>query len=94
MRRFFVALFIVSLLAAGGTYYWRTHYPEGARLATETVAGGARALNSGEKAARTKAEKAPSERQDMAMTISLVSSLISAFAAVAQAWFTRRAMKA
>ena len=91
MRRFFVSLFIVSLLAAGGTYYWRTQHPEGTVVAP--MSGDARALSSREKA-RTKAEKAPSERQDTAMMISVVSSVISALAAILQAWFTRRAIRA
>jgi hypothetical protein len=92
MRRFFVSLFIVSLLAVGGTYYWRTYYPEA--LSAAPVSGQLRSLAPGEKAHRTVAERAPSDRQDLAMMVSVVSSLVSAAAAVAQAWYARRAMKA
>ncbi len=95
MRRFFVTLFVVSLIAAGGAYYWRTNFPEGtAFLAKRPPSGQMRGLTPGEKAAPSTLQRAPSERQDLAVTISIVSSLVSALAAVAQAWFTRRAMKA
>ncbi len=95
MRRFFVSLFVVSLVAAGGTYYWRTNFPEGTPLAaSEPLSGQTRSLRPEEKAAPSVVEKAPSERQDLAMTVSIISSVVSALAAVAQAWFARRAMKA
>jgi hypothetical protein len=92
MRRFFIALFIVSLCAAGGTWYWKTYHPEGsATIATRSLPGnsdGVRAFRS--PSAREMMEPRSSGRQDMAMTISIMSSVISAMAAVAQAWFARR----
>lgn len=91
MRRFFIALFIISLCAAGGTWYWKTYHPEGTVLATRSLPDsrdGARAFRS----PNTREMMAPrsSDRQDLAVTVSILSSVVSALAAMAQAWFARR----
>jgi hypothetical protein len=101
MRKFFVGLFIVSLLAVGGTYYWRTYHPESNSAEELRIA----ASRSPQKSlARDKAEEAirnasaqvdvPSQRQDWAMIISVVSSIVSALGAMAQVWLTHRGLKA
>lgn len=92
MRRFFVGLFIISLCAAGGAWYWKTYYPEGhATVATRSLPSNSGNVRSFRRP-NTREMMVPksSGRQDMAMTISILSSVISALAAVAQAWFARR----
>lgn len=94
MRNFFIGLLILSLLAVGGTYYWRTYLPE--KVAPqELTMGGTRSVA----ASRDKSnpslsagpqEKAPSDRQDWAMIISIASSIISALGAMAQVWLQAR----
>ncbi|MBX2805629.1 MAG: hypothetical protein KTR19_06635 [Hyphomicrobiales bacterium] len=101
MRRFFSVLFLVSIMATGAAYYWRTYQPE------QTVAASAPAA---EDSAETSAQRRgfgtrslspenvtvvrePSDRQDMAMMISLISSVISALAAVFQTWMTARSVR-
>jgi hypothetical protein len=92
MRRFFVGLFIISLCAAGGTWYWKTYYPEGhATVATRSLPSNRDDVRAFHRPnTREMMEPRSSGRQDMAMTISILSSVISALAAVAQAWFARR----
>jgi hypothetical protein len=84
MRRFFVALFIISLCAAGGTWYWKTYYPEGARVAFDD-APAARGVERSFRSPSTREmmQPRPSNRQDLAVTVSILSSLVSALAAVA-----------
>lgn len=98
MRRFFIVLFVFSLLATAGTYYWRTYMPEGEVIAfapqaetrsfQERAPGGAPEGSAGRLVLQE-----PSERQDLAVTISIVSSIISALAAIAQTWITARAFR-
>jgi hypothetical protein len=91
MRRFIIGLFIISLCAVGGTWYWKTYYPEDKIVAMRTVPhsrGMERSLT--DPNAHEMMAPRSSGRQDMAMTISILSSVISALAAVAQAWFARR----
>lgn len=110
MRRFFTVLFLVSLVATGAAYYWRTFQPEGTLVAAqepapmaEDSADGAdkrsfspRSSGGPEALSRESSRftmKEPSERQDMAMMISLVSSVISAIAAIFQTWLTARSVR-
>jgi hypothetical protein len=95
MRRFFVVLFILSLCATGASLYWRSTMPEApARIA---VQGGSRSM-APDAASRpaavrpSQAERAPSDRQDLAVTISIVSSVVSALAALVQTWLTAKAI--
>ncbi|MEJ2125356.1 MAG: hypothetical protein P8Y47_11280, partial [Alphaproteobacteria bacterium] len=81
---------IVSRCAAGGTWYWKTYYPEGGRPsihATPPSNGAMRSLRA--PSAREMMTPRSSGRQDLAMTVSILSSVVSALAAVAQAWFAR-----
>lgn len=100
MRRFFITVFILSLVATAGALYWRTYLPEAAipQSASE------RSIVPGDDGSASPSEsvapelrsdrslrdfvKAPSERQDLAVTISIVSSVISALAALLQTWLT------
>lgn len=102
MRRFFVVLFVVSLLATGVAVYWSSYLPEASvpvaadnkQLgAPQDGSGGA--VNRGLPGAQSVREfiKKPSERQNMAVTISILSSIISALAAIVQTWFTARAYR-
>jgi hypothetical protein len=97
MRRFFILLFVVSLLATGAAVYWATYLPEAtAPFAQDrqlTAPGGG--ADRGAPAARSAPEfaKQPSDRQSMAVTISIMSSIISALAAIAQTWLTARAYR-
>lgn len=92
MRRFFIGLFIVSLLAAGGAYYWRTYHPESVAARAPSMETGPSMRTLGREKSSLTAEKAPSERQDWAMMISVASSIISALGAVMQVWLTHRAI--
>ncbi len=94
MRRFFISLFVLSLIATAGAYYWRTYQPEVA----VSVEPGARTFSPGDQEAGPEArssrvERVPSDRQDLAVTISIWSSVISAIAAILQTWLTARAVR-
>jgi hypothetical protein len=97
MRRFFIVLFVLSLMATAAAVYWQTYLPEASVLVSADRnrsapgAGG----DQGAPAARSVREfaKQPSDRQNMAVTISILSSIISAVAAVAQTWLTARAYR-
>ena len=97
MRRFFVVLFVVSLLATAAAVYWQTYLPEAsAPVPADRRSGAPEAgRDQGAPAARSVREfaKKPSDRQNMAVTISILSSIISAVAAVAQTWLTARAFR-
>jgi hypothetical protein len=99
MRRFFMSLLILSLFATVGTLYWRTYLPE-----TPVPASGGATRGADSPAPRSPAPAqdgrpgggvsfAPSDRQDMAVTISIVSSIVSAIAAVLQTLLTARAIR-
>src|SRR5262245_49699438 len=105
MRRFFILLFILSLGATAATFAWRTFLPEGAPTVARTESMPAAPTSRGARPAtdaldgstrqRSHApggEKASSDRQDWAVTISILSSVISALAALVQTWLTARAM--
>jgi hypothetical protein len=95
MRRFFIAVFVLSLIASAAALYWRTYLPE----ATFAVEDASPAAPSGDATRSLSTErslrefKAPSSRQDLALTISILSSIISAIAALAQTWITARAYR-
>jgi hypothetical protein len=103
MRRFFTVLFILSLIATAGAFYWRTFLPEAkVPVANSTVERSApeAAPSAGEASRRSFGSeqlrefiKTPSDRQNLALTISILSSIISAVAAVAQTWLTARAYR-
>lgn len=93
MRRFFIVLFVISTVATAGTLYWRTFLPESAAPAASEP--GTRNLERSpysDGSARS-FPRQPSERQDLAVTISILSSIISAIAALVQTWMTARALK-
>ena len=96
MRRFFIVLFVLSLLATAAAVYWQTYLPE---LSVPVLADRTRAPGAGgdqeAPTARSVREfaKQPSDRQNMAVMISILSSIISAVAAVAQTWLTARAYR-
>ena len=100
MRRFFIIVFILSLGATAAAIAWRTYMPEGgapvaqAERAPSTRSASPSDRNEARRAAPTTAsgEKAASDRQDLAVTISIVSSVISALAAMVQTWLTARAV--
>ena len=85
MRRIFVVLLLLSLCATAASFYWRNAMPEGpARVAAQ---GGARSMapDTASRPAEVRApraERGASGRQDLAVTISIVSSIVSALAAV------------
>ena len=90
MRRLFTILFILSLAATVTTIYWRTYMPEGPAAAS---APQSRTRGLGQDPSRHPgSEQFASDRQDLAVTISIVSSIISAIAALLQTWFTARAL--
>ena len=98
MRRFFIALFVVSLCATAATLYWRTYYPEHVgRVAESRPAPRSTDQGGGPTARSLRSERgddnAPSQRQDLSVTISILSSVISALAAVLQTWLTARAFR-
>lgn len=97
MRRFFVVLFVLSLVATAGAYYWRTYYPEHAAAEAPSSEPGRRSITrdndgSGARSFR-ESVKLPSDRQDLAVTISILSSIVSALAAVLQTWLTARTIR-
>ena len=98
MRRFFIVLFVISLLATGAAVYWQSYLPEASvpvaqsRDLTAPGSGGAERGAPGAPSARG-FSKQPSDRQNMAVTISILSSIISAVAAIAQTWLTARAYR-
>ena len=103
MRRLFVLLFILSLGATVATIYWRTYMPEGSASAarserapaTRSVGPQGGNRDSASRRAPSAApagESAASGRQDLAVTISIVSSIVSALAALVQTWLTARAI--
>jgi hypothetical protein len=95
MRRFFITLLVLSLFATAGTLYWRTFLPEvSAPQSAPATRGlsGEQGPGAGTGSARD-AARMPSDRQDMAVTISILSSVISAVAAVAQTLLTARAIR-
>jgi hypothetical protein len=97
MRRFFIVFFVLSLLATAAAVYWQTYLPEASvpvsadRNLGAPGAGG----DQGAPTARSVREfaKQPSDRQNTAVMISILSSIISAVAAVAQTWLTARAYR-
>jgi hypothetical protein len=94
MRRLFIILFILSLGATVTTIYWRTYMPEGPAAAS---APQSRTRSLGQDPSRPpssapSSEQLASDRQDLAVTISIVSSIISAIAALMQTWLTARAL--
>jgi hypothetical protein len=95
MRRFFMMLFVLSLFATAGTLYWRTYLPEVAAPQSAPATrgySGDRGPN-GQTGSLREASRHPSDRQDMAVTISILSSVISAIAAVVQTLLTARAIR-
>jgi hypothetical protein len=102
MRRFFTVLFILSVGATAAALYWRTYLPEGGAPVVRSAPApsatrSARPSAEGPDASRPPSyapsgEKAASDRQDWALTVSIVSSVISALAALVQTWLTARAM--
>ncbi len=103
MRRFFAVLFILSVIATAGAFYWRTFLPEARvpvadatieRYAPEAAPGAGEASRRGFGSDQLREFiKTPSGRQNLALTISILSSIISAVAAVAQTWLTARAYR-
>lgn len=96
MRRFFIALFVISLIATAGTLYWRTYMPE--RPAPVVAQREFRSAPSDATDGRAReslptVERTASERQDLAVTISIISSVVSALAAVIQTLLTARAYR-
>ncbi len=91
MRGFFLTLTILSLLATGGIFAWRTFAPEGGTVYTSapSTAPAKDATRDDRLAARQERPQA-SQRQDWAMIASVASSIVSALAALLQAWFGAR----
>lgn len=107
MRRFFLILFLLSVSTTAAAYYWRTYQPEQTVIATAPEEEGNSGILSekGRYSRRSLAPEAfspqaapvvakePSSRQDLAMMISLVSSVVSAIAAIFQTWMTARSFR-
>ena len=95
MRRFFIFLFVVSIFATAGALYWRTYLPEiQPPAASEPTTRSVEKNTDGTASTRSVRGLAqPSDRQDLAVTISILSSIISALAALAQTWLTARAFR-
>ncbi|MBC8049950.1 MAG: hypothetical protein H7X92_07380 [Chitinophagales bacterium] len=95
MRGFLLTLTILSLLATGGIFAWRTLAPEGPETFSSAqsdrpIRDGVREFREQRRAERQERRQA-SARQDWAMIASVGSSIVSAIAALLQAWFgTRR----
>jgi hypothetical protein len=97
MRRFFIILFVLSLGATAAAFYWRTFMPEAMTVSRERPAATRSATPSdGSRppayAPGAGVRRVASDRQDWAVTISILSSVISALAALVQTWLTARAM--
>jgi hypothetical protein len=98
MRRLFTILFILSLGATVATVYWRTYMPEGPVTAaapnrTRSLEAPRRDSERPSGSAQTASDgQAASDRQDLAVTVSIVSSIISALAALLQTWFAAKAL--
>lgn len=93
MRRFFIWLFVLSIIATGVTFYWRNYLPENTVTETSATRSYSRDLTPGTAPSLRASRSEPSERQDLAMTISILSSVVSALAALMQTWFTARAYR-
>lgn len=95
MRRFFIIVFIVSVAATAAAFYWRTYQPEEAIVAAAPESADKRSFSrrSISPEASPTVIREPSDRQDLAMMISLVSSVISAIAAIFQTWLTARSIR-
>ncbi len=103
MTRFFVILFVLSLLASGGIYYWKTQHPEGdivsgsspssapstneANSKSTGVEESVPAAKDLKQAAR-KAIRQASKTQDLAGLISIAGSILSGFGALLSAYFS------
>jgi hypothetical protein len=102
LPRFFVIVFILSLGATAAAYAWRVYLPEGAAVRAERPTRSMGSPDSTQPMPQASGERAPyssqpsgrrpSDRQDWAVTISILSSVISALAALVQTWLTARAM--
>ena len=100
MRRFFITLFILSLGATAAAVTWRTYRRKAARRwprpdqAPSTRSASPADRNEARRAPSSaqSGEKAASDRQDWAVTVSIVSSVVSALAALFQTWLTARAV--
>ena len=98
MTRFFVILFVLSILASGGIYYWKTQHPEGDVVsgsspssAPSTDSGGTEESVTTSKDLKTAARKAirqASKTQDLASLISIAGSILSGFGALLSAYFS------
>ena len=98
MRRFFIVLFVLSLFATAAAVYWQTYLPEASVPVSADRQFSQPEAAPGQGAAPTTRSvrefaKQPSDRQNMAVMISILSSIISAVAAVAQTWLTARAYR-
>ena len=99
MRRFFIVLFILSLCATAASLYWRSA-TQGVTTQAARPAPTARSVGPEDAAPapsdrrsteRTIAEPIASSGPDLALVISIASSIISAAAALLQTWLTARA---
>ncbi len=99
MTRFFVILFVLSLLASGATYYWKTQLPEGDIVSEAAPSASANSKSTGVveesvpaakdlKQAARKAIRQASKTQDLASLISIAGSVLSGFGAVLSAYFS------
>lgn len=92
---FFLVMLVLSLVAVGATTYWRTYHP--AEMVAEappapSASGEATTGASGDDGLATAKKELPSgykasRTQDLANTLSIASSVISAFGALISAWF-------
>lgn len=88
MRRLVIILFILSLSATVATIYWRTYLPEGPAAVSDPQ-NRTRSLNRDtSRAPSAGSRQMASDRQDLAVTISIISSIVSAIAALLQTWLT------
>jgi hypothetical protein len=100
MRLIFAWLLIS--LAATGVFTYRHHHHRGGEAAFSRSTEGARPSASAAKSRDFSSRdsgrsfEAPggsSNTESLALMVSIISSIVSALAAVAQAWFTHRAIK-
>ena len=99
MLRFFMLLLVISLLATGGAYYWKAAYPQGPVV---VVNGDAKSVTGSQDEApdpstggatrslgdRSVKIKLPSDMQNLAAVVGLVSSLLSGLGAMISAYFS------
>jgi hypothetical protein len=89
MRHFFIGLFITSLLATGGAYYWRAYLPEN-NVEIFYSCPNKPDGSAPEQTMCIRSEMWPSSRQRDVLIIAIVLSCVSAIGSAYQIWWRNR----